>query len=108
MTIKDIEEKGMIAYKYMAGSHSQNLNGPDSDIDFHGVYFTDFTKLIGLGNDYEEEVSDEKHDETYHEFGKAKWAQCGMTYTMSGRVSPDARKALETTLKDAGIHVVRT
>ena len=60
----------MIAYKYMAGSHSQNLNGPDSDIDFHGVYFTDFTKLIGLGNDYEEEVSDEKHDETYHEFGK--------------------------------------
>jgi len=70
MTIKDIEEKGMIAYKYMAGSHSQNLNGPDSDIDFHGVYFTDFTKLIGLGNDYEEEVSDEKHDETYHEFGK--------------------------------------
>lgn len=70
MTIKDIEEKGMIAYKYMAGSHSQNLNGPDSDIDYHGVYFTDFTKLIGLGNDYEEEVSDEKHDETYHEFGK--------------------------------------
>lgn len=70
MTIKDIEEKGMIAYKYMAGSHSQNLDGPDSDVDFHGVYFTDFTKLIGLGNDYEEEVSDEKHDETYHEFGK--------------------------------------
>lgn len=70
MTIKDIEEKGMIAYKYMAGSHSQNLNGPDSDVDYHGVYFTDFTKLIGLGNDYEEEISDEKHDETYHEFGK--------------------------------------
>lgn len=70
MTIKEIEEKGMVAYKYMAGSHSQNLNGPDSDVDFHGVYFTDFTKLIGLGNDYEEEVSDEKHDETYHEFGK--------------------------------------
>ena len=45
---------------------------------------------------------------TYHEFGKAKWAQCGMTYTMSGKVSPDARKALEAALKDAGIHVVRT
>lgn len=61
----------MIAYKYMAGSYSQNLYTEGiSDIDFHGVYFTDFTKLIGLGNDYEEEVSDEKHDETYHEFGK--------------------------------------
>ena len=71
MTIKDIEEKGMIAYKYMAGSYSQNLYTEGvSDIDYHGVYFTDFTKLIGLGNDYEEEISDEKHDETYHEFGK--------------------------------------
>lgn len=29
MTIKDIEEKGLIAYKYLAGSFSQNLNGPD-------------------------------------------------------------------------------
>jgi pyruvate formate lyase activating enzyme len=45
---------------------------------------------------------------TYHEFGKAKWAQCGMAYTMSGRVSPDARKTLEAALKDVGIHVVRT
>lgn len=86
MTIKDIEEKGMIAYKYMAGSHSQNLNGPDSDIDFHGVYFTDFTKLIGLGNDYEEEVSDEKHDETYHEFGK--WM------TLLSKGNPNALESL--------------
>ena len=70
MTIKDIEERGMIAYKYIAGSHSQNLNGPDSDEDFHGVYFTDLDKLLGLGDDYQEEVSDDKHDETYHEFGK--------------------------------------
>jgi predicted nucleotidyltransferase len=55
----------------MAGSYSQNLYTEGvSDIDYHGVYFTDFTKLIGLGNDYEEEISDEKHDETYHEFGK--------------------------------------
>ena len=44
----------------------------------------------------------------YHEFGKAKWAQCGMTYAMSGRVAPEARKALESALRDAGIRVVRT
>ena len=37
MTIKDIEEKGMIAYKYMAGSHSQNLNGPDSSKKYCSV-----------------------------------------------------------------------
>ena len=86
MTIKDIEEKGMIAYKYMAGSHSQNLNGPDSDVDYHGVYFTDFAKLIGLGNDYEEEISDEKHDETYHEFGK--WM------TLLSKGNPNALESL--------------
>lgn len=86
MTIKDIEERGMIVYKYMAGSHSQNLNGPDSDVDFHGVYFTDLEKIIGLGTDYQEEVSDEKHDETYHEFGK--WM------TLLSKGNPNALESL--------------
>ena len=86
MTIKDIEKKGMIGYKYIAGSHSQNLNGPDSDEDFHGVYFTDYEKLIGLGDDYQEEVSDEKHDETYHEFGK--WM------TLLSKGNPNALESL--------------
>jgi len=86
MTIKDIEERGMIAYKYMAGSHSQNLAGPDSDVDYHGVYFADFEKLISLGNDYQEEVSDEKHDETYHEFGK--WM------TLLSKGNPNALESL--------------
>lgn len=70
MTIKDLEKHNKIGYKYLAGSFSQNLNDENSDIDYHGVYFTDIGKIIGLGDDYQEEVSDEKHDETYHEFGK--------------------------------------
>jgi len=45
---------------------------------------------------------------TYHEFGKAKWAQCGMTYAMSGRVAPEARARLESALAAVGIRVVRT
>ena len=87
MTIKEIEERGMIAYKYLAGSYSQNLYTEGvSDIDYHGVYFTDFDKLIGLGDDYEEEVSDEKHDETYHEFGK--WM------TLLSKGNPNALESL--------------
>lgn len=86
MTIKDIEEKGMIAYKYIAGSHSQNLNGPDSDEDFHGVYFAPIEAILGLGADYQEEVSDEKHDETYHEFGK--WM------TLLSKGNPNALESL--------------
>ena len=86
MTIKDIEERGMIAYKYVAGSHSQNLNGPDSDEDFHGVYFAPIEAILGLGADYQEEVSDEKHDETYHEFGK--WM------TLLSKGNPNALESL--------------
>ena len=86
MTIKDIEERGMIAYKYIAGSHSQNLNGPDSDEDFHGVYFAPIEAILGLGADYQEEVSDEKHDETYHEFGK--WM------TLLSKGNPNALESL--------------
>lgn len=86
MTIKDIEERGMIAYKYIAGSHSQNLDGPESDIDYHGVYFAPIEALLGLGTDYQEEVSDEKHDETYHEFGK--WM------TLLSKGNPNALESL--------------
>ena len=86
MSIKDIEEKGMIAYKYIAGSHSQNLDGPDSDVDFHGVYFAPIEAILGLGADYQEEVSDEKHDETYHEFGK--WM------TLLSKGNPNALESL--------------
>ena len=86
MTIKDIEEKRLIGYKYIAGSHSQNLNGPDSDEDFHGVYFAPIETIIGLGDDYQEEVSDEKHDETYHEFGK--WM------TLLSKGNPNALESL--------------
>ena len=70
MTIEEAKKKGLIGYTYLRGSHSQNLNGPDSDEDFGGVYFAPIETILGLGNDYQEEISDEKHDETYHEFGK--------------------------------------
>ena len=70
MTIKDIQDKGLIGYKYLAGSHCQNLFNEDSDKDYHGVYFAGIDTILGLSDDYQEEISDEKHDETYHEFGK--------------------------------------
>ena len=29
MTIEEAKKRGLIAYTYLRGSHSQNLNGPD-------------------------------------------------------------------------------
>ena len=86
MTIEEAKEKRLIGYTYLRGSHSQNLNGPDSDEDFGGVYFAPIETLIGLGDDYQEEVSDEKHDETYHEFGK--WM------TLISKGNPNALESL--------------
>ena len=71
--LKVAKERGVIGYKYLAGSHSQNLNGPDSDVDYHGVYFADYRDLLDFGDDYLEEIADPKNDEKYHEFGKWMW-----------------------------------
>ena len=86
-TIKDLEKENSIVYKYKAGSYSQNLYTEGvSDIDFHGVYFAGLDTILGLGDDYQEEVSDEKHDETYHEFGK--WM------TLLSKGNPNALESL--------------
>ena len=86
LTIENIKEQGLIAYTYLRGSHSQNLNNEDSDIDLGGVYFAPIDILFGLGDNYQEEISDEKHDETYHEFGK--WM------TLISKGNPDAMESL--------------
>ena len=70
MTIEEAKKRGLIAYTYLRGSHSQNLANEDSDIDKGGVYFAPYDDVLGLGLNYQEEISDEKHDETYWEFGK--------------------------------------
>ena len=71
LTIKDIEKRGLVGYKYISGSYSQNLYVEGvSDMDYRGIYFAPLDDVLGLGENYQEEISDEKHDETYWEFGK--------------------------------------
>ena len=71
LTIKDIEKRGLVGYKYISGSYSQNLYVEGvSDMDYRGIYFAPYDDVLGLGDNYQEEISDEKHDETYWEFGK--------------------------------------
>lgn len=45
----------------------------------------------------------------YHEFGKAKWEQCGFTYQMKdGFVTDQIQQQYETEFERNGFHVVRT
>lgn len=45
----------------------------------------------------------------YHEYGKDKWAKCGMKYTVENAfVSEEERKRYEDILSGHGLHIVRT
>lgn len=45
----------------------------------------------------------------YHEFGRVKWEQCGLKYSMApGKVVPGTREYFEEKMKARGLHCVRT
>lgn len=70
LTFKDIEEKGLLLYKYIRGSHVYGTNIETSDVDEGGVYIAPTEQLLDLGYEYQDEISDEKHDTCWWELGK--------------------------------------
>ena len=70
LTVKDLEEQGLIGYRFYRGSTLHNLRTKDSDYDEGGVFFAPQSMLYGLRNNYQEQVSDEKGDVTFYEFGR--------------------------------------
>ena len=73
-----------------------------SDEDAHG--FVKLFRELGLpGNGTVELLA-------YHEFGKEKYAKCGMEYTMTdaARITPETMKHFTQVLQDGGITVIRT
>ena len=70
LTFKDIEDRGLLLYKYIRGSQAYGTNTPESDQDEGGIFIAPQEWVDGLGFDYAEEVSDEKHDTVWWELGK--------------------------------------
>jgi len=71
-TFESIQEKGLLIYRYIRGSHAYGLEKPDgtSDVDEGGVYIAPNEQIMGLPSNYQEEVSDERHDTCWYELGK--------------------------------------
>lgn len=69
-TIDFLRKSGLIAYEYRRGSHMYHLNTPTSDIDTGGVFICPPDMLMGLRSHYVEQVSDEKNDTVFYEFGR--------------------------------------
>ena len=69
---KEVEDSELLLYKYIRGSHLYGLNLPNgaSDIDTGGVYYEPIEHVIGLGLDYSDEISDDKHDNVIYELQK--------------------------------------
>lgn len=70
LTIEELRKKGWIAYEYRRGSHMYHLNTETSDIDTGGVFICPQSYLYGLRSEYPEQVSDEKNDTVFYEFGR--------------------------------------
>lgn len=87
MTIDEVKEKGILAYEFVRGStlYNTNIEGV-SDVDYGGVYIAPTEMLLGLPENYEPQVSDEKHDTTYYELGR--WVELLM------KANPNALESL--------------
>lgn len=64
ITIEDVKNSDSLLYHYIRGSHAYGLQKPDgtSDIDTAMVYLEPVEQLLGLGLDYQQQVSDKKGD----------------------------------------------
>lgn len=67
-TFDSIRADGRVLYEYTRGSTLYNLNTPDSDIDTSAIYIAKPEQYLGFLN-YEPQISDEKHDNTWFEIG---------------------------------------
>lgn len=64
LNYKELKNSDRVIYSYIRGSNAYGLENPDgtSDIDTALVYIEPYEQLLGLGLDYQEQISDEKND----------------------------------------------
>lgn len=67
---EDIRKNGWLLYEYVRGSQTYGTNTPTSDTDHGGVYLEPIEQLLGLGLDYQDEISNETHDDVWYSMKK--------------------------------------
>ena len=69
-TFEDIKNQGLLLYEYVRGSVAYGTNTPESDEDHGGVYLEPIDQVLGLGLDFQDEIADDKHDNTWYSLKK--------------------------------------
>ena len=69
---QEIINANRLLYQCIVGSQLYNLQMEDgsSDVDSKGIYLAPKNAILGLGLDYQAQVSDERHDNTWYELGE--------------------------------------
>ena len=70
LSFEDVRNNGLLIYEFIRGSHCHGIATETSDVDYGGVYIAPPEQLLGLGLDYQEEISDEKGDTVWYELNK--------------------------------------
>ena len=65
-----IRNSGKLIYEYIRGSHAYGLNVETSDVDTGGVYIDDVDNILGLRENYKEQIADKKNDNVWYEVGR--------------------------------------
>ena len=62
LNYKELKNSGRVIYSYIRGSNAYGMEKPNgtSDIDTALVFIEPNEQLLGLGVDYQEQISDEK------------------------------------------------
>ena len=68
-TFETIRQSNRLLFEYIRGSYLYGLNNEDSDVDTSGLFIADKNQFFGLGHEYQNQVSDERHDTTWFEIG---------------------------------------
>lgn len=69
-TFDDIEKQGLLLYRYYRGSQTYGTSTPQSDWDEGGIYLEPIEQVLGLGLDFQDEISDTKHDTVWYSLKK--------------------------------------
>ena len=67
---EEIKKCNLLIYNYLRGSHCHGISTPLSDEDYCGVYLAPVEQILGLGLDYQDQISNETNDIVWYELQK--------------------------------------
>ena len=70
ISFDEIRNKSLLIYSYVRGSTAHGTVTKDSDIDKGGIYLAPVEQILGLGLDYQDQISNETNDIVWYELQK--------------------------------------